>query len=163
MDDVTIEEIDPDHPDALWCLESYFRELTERFAEGFERERSLYPDLDSLRPPTGIFLVARLGDRPVACGGVTLASEDVAYIKRMWVDRSARGLGLGRRMLAALETAAVGLGCRMVQLETNRSLREAQQLYRSAGYEEVAPFNDEHYAHHWFRKRLDRTEGQSSA
>jgi hypothetical protein len=27
-------------------------------------------------------------------------------------------------------------------------------MYRSAGYIEVAPFNDEQYAHHWFEKRL---------
>jgi ribosomal protein S18 acetylase RimI-like enzyme len=41
-----------------------------------------------------------------------------------------------------------------VQLETNASLTEAIALYRSAGYEEIAPFDDEVYAHHWFEKRL---------
>jgi hypothetical protein len=43
---------------------------------------------------------------------------------------------------------------RTVRLETNRTLTEAIALYRSAGYEEVAPFNDEAYAHHWFEKGL---------
>ena len=33
-------------------------------------------------------------------------------------------------------------------------LGEAQQLYRSSGYVEVEPFNDEPYAHHWFTKSL---------
>jgi hypothetical protein len=41
-----------------------------------------------------------------------------------------------------------------VRLETNRALKEAIQLYRSSGYREVGPFNDERYAHHWFEKRL---------
>ena len=42
----------------------------------------------------------------------------------------------------------------MVRLETNRNLTEAIGMYRSAGYREVDPFNDEPYAHHWFEKVL---------
>jgi ribosomal protein S18 acetylase RimI-like enzyme len=69
----------------------------------------------------------------------------------MWVAPSARGLGVGRRMLAELEAHA---NADVVRLETKGSLAEAIALYRSAGYAEVAPFNDEPYAHHWFEKRL---------
>jgi ribosomal protein S18 acetylase RimI-like enzyme len=72
----------------------------------------------------------------------------------MWVAESARGLGIGRRLLAELEALAVENGVRTVHLETNRNLVEAIGLYRSAGYVEVEPFNDEPYAHHWFEKRL---------
>ena len=73
----------------------------------------------------------------------------------MWVDASARGLGVGRRILEELERLAQISGTGMVRLETNRSLAEAIQLYRSAGYVEVDPFNAEQYAHHWFEKRLE--------
>jgi ribosomal protein S18 acetylase RimI-like enzyme len=72
----------------------------------------------------------------------------------MWVAPSARGLGLGRRLLGELEARAAGAGARVVQLETNGSLSEAIALYRAAGYREVPPFNDEPYAHHWFEKAL---------
>jgi ribosomal protein S18 acetylase RimI-like enzyme len=72
----------------------------------------------------------------------------------MWVDAEARGLGLGGRLLAALEAEARKFGLGTLRLETNRSLVEAQALYRRAGYREVAPFNDEPYAHHWFEKSL---------
>lgn len=41
-----------------------------------------------------------------------------------------------------------------MRLETNRALVEAVRLYRRLGYAEVAPFNAEPYAHHWFEKRL---------
>ena len=68
---------------------------------------------------------------------------------------SARGLGLGRRLLAELEAHAAAHGVRVLRLETNRTLREAIGLYRSAGYREVAAFNDEPYAHHWFEKSLE--------
>jgi ribosomal protein S18 acetylase RimI-like enzyme len=57
-------------------------------------------------------------------------------------------------MLGALEAEARELGFTTLRLETNRALGEAIRLYRTAGYEEVAPFNDEPYAHHWFEKRL---------
>jgi ribosomal protein S18 acetylase RimI-like enzyme len=72
----------------------------------------------------------------------------------MWVADSGRGLGLGRRLLEALEAQARALDLRTVRLETNRNLQEAIRLYRSAGYREVAPFNSDPYAHHWFEKTL---------
>ena len=72
----------------------------------------------------------------------------------MWVAASARAVGFGRRMLAALETEARALGLMTLRLETNRTLVEAIRLHRDAGYVEVAPFNDEPYADLWFEKRF---------
>ena len=72
----------------------------------------------------------------------------------MWVRGSERGLGIGRRLLGELEAVAAAGGARSVRLETNRALTEALNLYRSAGYREVAPFNEEHHAHHWLEKPL---------
>jgi ribosomal protein S18 acetylase RimI-like enzyme len=72
----------------------------------------------------------------------------------MWVAESVRGLGVGRRLLAELEARARDHGARSVRLDTNRNLTEALAMYRSAGYVEVPRFNDEPFAHHWFRKEL---------
>jgi ribosomal protein S18 acetylase RimI-like enzyme len=107
-----------------------------------------------MRPPAGVFLVATLHGDPIGCGALKFHGSEPADIKRMWVAESARGMGLGRRLLSELETRAAAEGTREVRLETNGSLVEAIGLYRSAGYVEVAPFNDEPYAHHWFAKRL---------
>lgn len=57
-------------------------------------------------------------------------------------------------MLESLEALARENGVRVLRLETNRALGEAIELYREAGFAEVAPFNDEPYAHHWFEKAL---------
>jgi len=73
----------------------------------------------------------------------------------MWAAPAARGLGLGRRLLSCLEAEAVASGAHTVRLETNRTLTEAIGLYRASGYREVAAFNDEPYAQHWFEKTLD--------
>jgi len=140
---------------ARWCLESYFAELDSRFAEGFDPGLSHTPDARAFLPPTGFFLVAHLRDEPVACGGLQLADDGtVADLKRMWVAPTARGLGLGRRLLAELEARAAAAGATTVRLDTNRVLTEAIALYRSAGYREVPAFSTEHYADHWFEKQL---------
>jgi DNA-binding MarR family transcriptional regulator/GNAT superfamily N-acetyltransferase len=150
---VRIEEVSPTSQDARFCLSRYFEELAERFERGFDPSQSLAPTLDGFEPPQGTFLVMRLHGEPVGCGGF-MPTPEAAYIKRMWVARNARGLGLGRRLLHELESKARIIGYRLVRLETQKSLTEAQQLYRNAGYREVEPFNDEPYAHHWFEKSL---------
>ena len=72
----------------------------------------------------------------------------------MWTAPNARGLGIARRVLRRLEAQAREAGLTRLGLETNRSLTEAQALYRAEGDQEVEPFNAEPYAHHWFEKRL---------
>ncbi len=153
----SIEATDPADDAARWCLGRYFEELGDRFEEGFDPLQSASPDAMEFRPPNGVFLVGTVYGRPVACGAIKRVGPDTSYLKRMWADSGMRGLGLGRRMLAALEQASLDLGCPVVQLETNEVLGEAIQLYTSSGYREVPPFNDERYAHHWFEKRLDVT------
>src|SRR4051794_41082900 len=151
---VHIAREDPTTPDARWCIEQYFAELNQRFEAGFDPSLSISADAHELMPPAGALLVARLRERPIGCGALKLHPGAPAELKRMWVSPEARGLGLGRRLLEALEAYARGAGAEIVHLETNGSLREAIQLYRSSGYREVDPFNDEPYAHHWFEKRL---------
>jgi DNA-binding MarR family transcriptional regulator/GNAT superfamily N-acetyltransferase len=151
---VEIDVEPPDSPDALWCLGEYFNELAERFESGFDPSKSISANADELRPPVGIFKVARLGGQPIGCGALKIENKRTGEIKRMWVHADARGLGVGRRILDALEEKAKGLGLRRLRLETNRALKEAQALYRNSGYVEVPRFNDESYAHHWFEKAL---------
>lgn len=95
---------------------------------------------------------------PVGIGALKFHDDGPPDIKRMWVAAAARGLRLGRRLLADLEARAAQHGARVVRLETNRALVEAIALCRSAGYREVPAFNDEPYAHLWFEKDLDQRE-----
>jgi DNA-binding MarR family transcriptional regulator/GNAT superfamily N-acetyltransferase len=151
---VTVEPSAPTHPHARHCLQEYFRELDRRFDTGFDPGRSTLVEPHDLRPPAGLLLIATLGAKPIGCGALKFHGHQPAELKRMWVAESARGIGLGRRLLCELETHAAGHGARSVRLETNRALTEAIALYLSAGYHEVEPFNDEKYADHWFEKGL---------
>jgi GNAT superfamily N-acetyltransferase len=146
---------DPTSPEARGCLEAYVAELGRRFEGGFDPHRSIPADAADLVEPRGVLLVAGLWGEPVGCGGLKLHGAQPAEIKRMWVSRAARGLGVGRRLLTELEQHAARRGVSTLRLETNGALTEAISLYRSAGYHEVAAFNDEVYADHWFEKHLD--------
>lgn len=152
---VTLDAVDPDHPDAQRCLHAYFAELQESFDTGFDPARSLLPDAGGLRPPHGVFLVARTHGEPIGCAGLKLPPGSPAEIKRMWVAPHARGLGLARRFLSELEARAARHGHDVLRLDTNKALAAAVGLYRSHGFREVPAFNDEPYAHHWFEKRID--------
>jgi DNA-binding MarR family transcriptional regulator/GNAT superfamily N-acetyltransferase len=163
---VEIDAVDPAQPSAQHCLGEYFAELDRRFDTGFDPAGSRPLRLDEMRSPAGTFLVASLHGEAIGCGALKFhgggrtgangaAETKWAEIKRMWVAESARGLGVGRRLLTELERRAAGRGHSTVRLDTNRSLTAAIAMYRSAGYQEVDPYNDEPYAHHWFEKHLD--------
>lgn len=151
---VQIEVEEPTTPAARWCIEQYISELNQRFEAGWDPSRSISADPHELAPPAGLLLVARLRGKPVACGALKFHDQAPTELKRMWVAPEARGIGLGRRLLQELERHAKQAGAKVVRLETNRSLKEAIQLYRTSGYREVERFNDEPYAHHWFEKVL---------
>ncbi len=144
----------PSSAAARWCLEQYFQELSERFESGFEHAKALRVLDEDVTPPKGFFFVAWLDGEPAGCGGLRLRDGVVGEVKRMWVKPSARGQGVARKILRTIEAKAREADLTRLRLDTNRTLKEAQALYRSEGYREVARFNDEPYAHHWFEKRL---------
>jgi len=135
------------------CLRRYFEELAARFETGFDPALSIPLAATDLTPPQGFFVVATLHGEAVGCGALK-CHGDYGEIKRMWVAPASRGLGIGKRILQRLEALARKRRLPLLRLETNKALTEAQALYRSSGYREVRPFNDESYAHHWFEKAL---------
>jgi DNA-binding MarR family transcriptional regulator/GNAT superfamily N-acetyltransferase len=150
--DVRIE--DPNSRVAQFCIQSYFTELDSRFEAGFDPSLATTADPEELTAPNGLLLVARLRGEPVGCGALKMHGADTADIKRMWVADDARGLGIGRRLLTELEQHARDLGVKTLRLDTNHTLTEAINLYRSTGYRETAQFTHDAYADHWFAKDM---------
>lgn len=144
---VDVEAVAPTHPDAQHCFQSYFDDLATLFQDGFDRQAVLQPAIE-------VVLLARLDDQPIGCAGWYQPSPGIGEIKRMWVHTDARGLGIGRRLLTEIETLGRRRGVHTIRLDTNRSLTDAINLYRTAGYEEIPAFNTEPHAHYWFGKRL---------
>ncbi len=151
---VSVAVEDPASAAAQACLNAYYAEIDERFEQGFDLSKAISTEPAELTEPAGLMLVARLRGEPIGCGVLKFHGAEPAELKRMWVDRAARGLGVGRRLLSELEAHARRYDVRVMHLETNRALTEAIALYRSAGYVEVPRFNDEPHGDHWFMKRL---------
>jgi len=152
-EDVQFAEVDPASPAAVAAVQHYFAELGRRFETGFDpvayATSSLAADRDQR------FLLATRDGTTVGCGALRPLDDGVAEIKRMWVDPTVRGLGLGRRLLVQLEELAVNAGCHLIRLDTNGSLTEAIGLYERHGYRRIPRYNDNPYAQVWFEKVLD--------
>lgn len=146
-----ISSVTFDDPDAMRLLQAYFAELVQRFG-AFEPPSRAALETDAR---DGVVLVAHENGQAVACGSLRRFDANTLEVKRMFVDRRARSRGLGREMLAALEDVARARGCRRVVLDTASTLVEAAALYLSAGYVEIARYNDNPYAARWFEKKLE--------
>ncbi|MEU1277416.1 GNAT family N-acetyltransferase [Streptomyces sp. NPDC005805] len=137
-----------DHPDAVKLNDQVQLEYIERYGDDEGDATPL--DASMFVPPRGLYLLAYNGDRPLATGGWrTQDANDMGYsngdaeLKRMYVVPEARGLGLARRILAALEDDARAAGRVRMVLETGDMQPEAIALYTSSGYEPCAKFG--HY------------------
>jgi GNAT superfamily N-acetyltransferase len=130
------------HPDALRLIDEVQAEYVVRY--GGPDETPLDPLM--FEPPEGIFLVGYDEDVPVATGAwrrsdvSALGSDRTAEVKRMYVAPSARGRGLARAMLAAIEASAAEHGFEVLVLETGTRQPEAMALYETSGYVPVPPF-----------------------
>jgi GNAT superfamily N-acetyltransferase len=137
-------------------------EVQELLGEYFDLRASIFdgvytvvsPDPARFTPPAGIFMLVVDDLGPVGCGGVRMLDDERAEVKHLYLRDRARGRGWGRELLAELEAHAVGLGARVVVLDTNATLEAAQGLYRTSGYAEVPAYNDNPNATHWFAKDL---------
>lgn len=148
--------VDPASAEAQWAMGEYFAELDERFRAGFDPgQGGAGADIETMGPPGGAFVLLRTNHQVVGCGGLLRIEARTAEIKRMWIHRQWRGLGLASRLLADLERLIIDLGYNRVVLDTNEVLVEAVAMYERAGYQAIDRYNDNPYAHHWFAKGLD--------
>jgi GNAT superfamily N-acetyltransferase len=118
-----------------------------------EEMRELYAGLDlqspdmpkagpgELNPPNGAFIVGYEEDTAICCGGIKRLDQEACELKRMYVIPEARGRGVARTLLAALETRARELGYTIARLDTGPKQPGAQHLYESAGYISIPNFN----------------------
>ncbi|MFJ9692064.1 GNAT family N-acetyltransferase [Kitasatospora sp. NPDC101183] len=131
------------HPDAQALAEEVQQEYVRRY--GDPDETVMHPE--DFEVPAGLFMIAYLDGRPVACGGwrAKRAGADGlrdgdAELKRMFVVPEARGRGLARAVLRRLEVTAAEAGRTRLILETGTEQPEAIALYGSEGYAAIRKF-----------------------
>lgn len=97
-------------------------------------------DLEALKRPDILFWTARLGESLVGCGALKLESDGLAELKSMFVRPQARGRGISKRVLSAIEAEAGKRAIRRINLETGVDSHAARKLYEGAGYVYCGPF-----------------------
>ncbi|MFH5821805.1 GNAT family N-acetyltransferase [Georgenia sp. AZ-5] len=141
---------------ATRALNAYFAELDERLPGGFDPALTEQVDPDDVTPPRGDFLLLTelATGRVLGCGGVRRLESGDIELRRMWLAPDARGKGLGRFLLRALENRARSLGGRRAVLSVSEELTEAIALYKAAGYTPTDPFEENPYVQTFLGKDL---------
>jgi GNAT superfamily N-acetyltransferase len=147
-----------DDADLLACFDRYYAELASRFEGGFDPSSGGYAGSVPGDPSRSWALLVRQGGRAVGCGMLKQIAPGTGEVKRVWCDPALRGQGIARRVMDVLEARALAEGLPLMRLDTNRALTEARGMYLRRGYVEIAPYNDNAYADHWFEKRLDQSQ-----
>ncbi len=140
-DQMELRDADATDPAAIACLDAYYQLLTEKIPS-LSRDMLTLPltDPEAYRPPHGAFLIAWSDDLPVGTVSLRPLDKTTAEVKRLWVDPSARGQGLARRLMHAIETRAKSLGYAHLKLDTNAALTEAITLYRRDGWQDIPAY-----------------------
>lgn len=133
---LTLRTVPYTDPDAQRLVVAALADLGQRYG-GSGDATPVHPRQFS--PPEGIFVVAYLDGVAVGCGGWRTRDDD-AEIKRMYTVPQARGRGVARAVLAALEGSAHAAGLRRMILEAGGRQPEAISLYEACGYRRIANF-----------------------
>ncbi len=152
--DVVFETADPAAPPAATLIAAMRAEIRALYGAARGRGPSATPA--ELSPPGGVCLVGYRGGAAVCVGGVKClpGAEGTGEIKRMYVVPEARGAGIARALLAALEGEARRLGYRSVRLDTGSRQPHARALYDSVGYREIPDYNENPHASFWGERAL---------
>ncbi|WP_229399414.1 GNAT family N-acetyltransferase [Micromonospora okii] len=139
MSEIEIRPARFDSPEAQRLIRAALTDLAQRYGGSGD---DTPVDAAEFVPPAGEFLVAYLGGEPVGCGGWRSHGDvgDTAELKRMYTSPAARGRGVARSVLAAVERSAREHGRRRLLLECGDQQPEAIAMYASAGYEQIPNF-----------------------
>ena len=159
---VTFRETSTTDDAAVALFTEYFGSRELSFPSSMGSYRTTLPDPEAFEPPRGVFVVVEgtdLAGEPadVGCGGIRHieGGEGSRFeLKHLWLQPHVRGRGFGRLLLSELERRAIELGATELVLDTNASLEAAGGLYRSSGFEEIQPYNDNPNATTWFGKAV---------
>ena len=151
---VSFREAAVDAPDAHALIAAYFASRAETFPPELGDYQPKFPNPADFVRPGGVFLIAVEDGKDVGCGGVRTLAPGRLELKHLWIEPRAQGHGFGRLLLNELEGIAAELGATEIVLDTNASLVAAGSLYRSSGYVDIEPYNDNPNATNWFAKRF---------
>ncbi|MCU1488329.1 MAG: GCN5-related N-acetyltransferase [Actinomycetia bacterium] len=151
---LVVAPMDAGSPPAADLIEAMVQEMDDLYGSRIDVDGMPSATPADFARPKGTFLVGHLDGVPVTGGGVKTLEPGLGEIKRMYVAPEARGQGIARTLLTALEDAARRLGHDRVRLDTGPDQPHAKALYETAGYVEIPNYNDNPKATYFAEKQL---------
>lgn len=108
--------------------------------QGFSQELVALPG--QYAPPSGDLLLAKVNGEVAGCVALRALDQSTLEMKRLYVQPSARGMGLGKRLVEAAISLARQSGYAELRLDTLASMASAQALYRTLGFVEIPPYGN---------------------
>lgn len=140
-------------------LEWLNNRIQQDYALEFDVEAMVQSDLsdpDKFHPPEGRFYLACYGDEIAGVGCLKKLEEGVGEVQRMYVLSALRGWGIGRAIADRLIEDARSIGYRKLKLESLEFLEAAHSLYRSLGFREINPYDDNSMESYQAAEQLDQ-------
>ena len=137
---LTVDIADPRGPEAAELIAALSAELARRYDYTEDGSGNFKPE--KALGPRGAFVIGHLGARAVACGAICPLADDVAELKRVFVQVGFRGRGYSKAILSELERQARERGYKMIRLETGLRQPEAISLYESLGYRRIPNYGE---------------------
>jgi putative acetyltransferase len=135
---ITIAKEDPRSEDVSRLLSAFVDEVKKRYDSPPADVGIFDPELVSV--PGSVFLVARRDGNAVGCGALVPMDEYCVEVKRMFVAKGARGLGIATMILAELERLSREFDYDVMRLETGIKQPESIALYGKAGFYRIPNF-----------------------
>ena len=132
---IMVNQIDPRSPSTRALIEELDRHLNRLYPA----ENNYLLDLDALSAPDVRFFAAQIDGETVGCGAIKQFS-DYTEVKRMYVPPHARGLGVAKRLIEALENATREAGLSILRLETGIYQPDALALFQKVGFTRISSF-----------------------
>jgi GNAT superfamily N-acetyltransferase len=132
------------HPQEIATATTLFREYADWLGidlafQDFANELATLPG--KYAPPEGeLILALSLTGEALGCVGVRPLDGAVSEMKRRYVRPAARGLGIGRALVAAIISSAEELGYAEMKLDTLPWMDSAMALYKQFGFAEIAAY-----------------------
>ena len=125
--------------EARTLLLEYARSLNVDLSfQNFDQELTDFPA--SYLPPTGALLLATRDDRLAGSVAMRELQTGICEMKRLYVRPAFRGFGVGRDLAVAIIDAARDLSYQSMRLDTLPGMDDAQDLYRTLGFREIAAY-----------------------
>ncbi len=132
-------------PEHRNIVEELFREYSNSIGvdicfQGFEQELANLPG--KYAAPGGCVLLAYADDNVAGCGALRPLDAATCEMKRLYVRSEFRGHHLGRALVESLIDVANAAGYQKMRLDTLQTMKAAQALYLSFGFQPIAPYYD---------------------